>query len=150
MLATKITLSDTRYKRQSPYYYAFDYPYHKKMTTGDPPNIHIAGVLMKFKTKHARDEWVAAHEYNHNNPQACREVVATKKLPMGWTVTNAEEWEPEEDISDFPDGWNDPPDPTDTEYLDKLKKLPSPHEMKIWDKSWSQPPPSRIWRAKMK
>ena len=72
-------------------YYGFHYWDGTNTTTGNYPNISIAGVLLSFESKQNRDTWVSIG-YDYRVPRDMgefRRAVRTKNLPHGWKIADA-------------------------------------------------------------
>lgn len=69
-----------------PHFYAFAYASGRNTTTETRelrPKIHIAGALVRFDTATERDSYVSSWD------GGLKEAVATRDLPMGWSVSDA-------------------------------------------------------------
>lgn len=81
-------------------YYAFSYTDGRNTTTGGDYGVklHIAGSLYSFNSKQARDEFVA--EINGYDARTGRinkvDAVTTRSLPMGWSTSDAQEYDEDE------------------------------------------------------
>ena len=72
-------------------FYGFAYIDGRHTTSGSQDNIRIAGSLVAFVGKAARDHWMSKG-YNVPVPHdmgEMRDAIGSRKLPMGWRLKDA-------------------------------------------------------------